>query len=123
MVRFSRRIQNLIATFRGLPRDNAVSVLREERSLRDLLPDILKKYTGTVESRVSGEILTHWPAIVGEEFCPYCTPHKISPRGVLMVKVRDSVVRQELFFKRDAILGRIRRLCPEISIGDVVFSL
>jgi hypothetical protein len=122
-MKFSQKIQNLIADFRGLPSENRQSILREERTIGNLLQGILKKYTATPDAKISGEIFEQWPLIVGNLFCDLCTPHKISPGGALIIKVSNSVVRQELFCRKDEILQQIRNLCPKNRIDKIVFSL
>ncbi|MDR0418382.1 MAG: DUF721 domain-containing protein [Puniceicoccales bacterium] len=123
MVKFSKKIQNLIADFRGLPQDNSSSVLKDERSVEQLFRDILKKYVTKSNIKVGAEIFENWPRIVGDMFCGLCTPHRITATDALIIKVQNSIVRQELFFRKEEILQRIREICPQSGIRTVVFSL
>ncbi|MDR1366558.1 MAG: DUF721 domain-containing protein [Puniceicoccales bacterium] len=123
MVKFSRRIQNLIADFRGLPQDNSSSALKDERSVEQLFRDILKKYVTKSDIKVGTEIFENWPRIVGDMFCGLCTPHRITTTNALIIKVQNSVVRQELFFRKEEILQRIREICPQSDVRTIVFSL
>jgi hypothetical protein len=123
MVKFSRRVQNLIADFRGLPLDDSPSFLKEELSVEQLFQDILKKYVIKSDAGIRAEIFENWPQIVGDMFCKFCTPHKITAAGTLMIKVQNSVLRQELFFRKEEILQRIHQLCPQSSIESIAFSL
>ncbi|MDR1434922.1 MAG: DUF721 domain-containing protein [Puniceicoccales bacterium] len=122
-MKFSRKVQNLIADFRGLPRDDSPAVLRKERQIGNVFQEILKKYVKTCDAKIGGEIFDQWPRIVGPMFCSISRPHKILANGALIVKVENSVIRQELSFQSDEILQQIRRICPESPIHRIVFSL
>jgi predicted nucleic acid-binding Zn ribbon protein len=122
-VKFSRRIQNSIADFRGLPWDNSPSILKNEWSIGQLFQDILKKYVAKSDVAIGVEIFENWPQIVGDMFCKLCTPHRTTATGALVIKVQNSVVRQELFCQKEEILQCIHRTCPRSGIRDIVFSL
>jgi hypothetical protein len=121
-MKFSRKIQNLIANFRGLPPDNSFSFLKEERSVDEILRIIFKKNIKTSRAKVGGDIIDHWPQIVGDSLGQFCMPHTISPDGTLIVKVQNSVIRQELFMRTDEILERLQRLCVGSEVCKIVFS-
>jgi predicted nucleic acid-binding Zn ribbon protein len=123
MVRFSRRVQNLIANFRGLPRDDSSSILKEEQSIEQLIQDILRKYVYKSDVEIGVKIRENWPQIVGNMLCKSCTPHKIGEKGNLIIKVQSGVVRNELFLQKEEILQRIREICPRSGIRNVTFSL
>jgi hypothetical protein len=120
---FSRKVQNLIADFRGLPRDNSPSLLRNEWPVERLFQDILKKYVTKSDATIGAEIFENWSRIVGNMFCELCTPHRITATNALIIGVQSSVVRQELFFRREEILRNICQFCPRSGIGSIVFSL
>ncbi|MDR0590632.1 MAG: DUF721 domain-containing protein [Puniceicoccales bacterium] len=122
-MKFSRKIQNLIADFRGLPRDDSLSKSRDERSIAQLFHEILKKYAIKSSVEIAEAVLENWPRIAGNTLCKLCTPQGITAAGTLTVKVQNSVVRQELFLQKKEILQRIHEICPQSGIGDVVFSL
>ncbi|MDR1907075.1 MAG: DUF721 domain-containing protein [Puniceicoccales bacterium] len=123
MEKLPRSVQNLIADFRGLPRDDSPSFLKDERSVSQLFQDILKKHVTQSDARIGAEIFESWPQIVGETFYSLCTPHKITATGALIIKVQNSVIRQELFFQREEILKYIHKICPRSGIRSIVFSL
>jgi hypothetical protein len=55
--------------------------------------------------------------------CNLCAPDHITAAGALVIRVQNSVVRQELFLRKEEILHKIRESCPANSIGDIIFSL
>jgi hypothetical protein len=112
-----------MADFRGLPQDNSQSILKDEQSVSQLFQDIIKECVIKSDVGIRTEIFENWSQIVGDMFCKFCTPHKITATGALMIKVQNSVVRQELFFQKEEILQRIHQLCPQSSITSIAFSL
>jgi hypothetical protein len=122
MVKFSRRVQNLIADFRGLPRDNSSSILKEELAVSELFQNILEKYVNKSDVAIGAEIFENWSQIVGDILGMLCTPHRITAAGALVIKVQNSVVRQELFCRKEEILQRIHKTCPRSGIVEIVFS-
>jgi hypothetical protein len=123
MVKFSKKAQNLIADFRGLPRDDSSSILKKELVAGQLFQNILEKYVIKSDAAIGTEIFENWPQIVGDILSMLCTPHRITAAGTLLIKVPNSVVRQELFCRKEEILQRIHQICPRSEISDIVFSL
>ena len=119
---FPRRVDNLIADFRGLPRDYSTSLLKEELPIGKLLQGILKKYA-TTDTKSNAEIFEYWPLIIGDLFAGITSPRRVTPDGTLIIRVQNSVVRQELFFQKNEILERIQHFCPRNHIQKIVFSL
>lgn len=122
-MKLPRKVQNLVADFRGLPRDYSTSLLKEEVPIGALFRGILKKYVEAADTRKSAKLLEYWPLIVGNLFAEIAQPHRVTARGVLLIKVQNSVIRQELSFQKAEILDRIRRICPETRISALSFSL
>jgi hypothetical protein len=122
-VKFSRKIQNLIADFRSLPQDDSLSQLRGECHISQLFDRILKKHAIRSSTEIGEEVLKNWPKIAGDALCKLCTPQGITTAGALMVRVQNGVVRQELFLQKEKILQRIREICPQSAIENIVFSL
>jgi hypothetical protein len=105
---FSREVENLIAGFRQLPEDEGRSRRRPTQDLGKLIDELLVKY------RISHDSLEHsirekWPEVVGAANASYSHPVVVE-RGLLLVLVSHSVVRQELFHHRQAILEKLRKL-------------
>ena len=120
---FPRRVENLIADFRGLPRDYSTSLLKKELPIGKLLQSILKKYTTTADTQSNAEIFEYWPLIIGDRFAGITSPRRVTFDGTLIIRVQNSVVRQELFFQKNEIFERIQHFCPRNHIQKIVFSL
>jgi hypothetical protein len=114
--KFSRKVENLIAAFRGLPRNRSRARERETRAGGELVYEILDKYRvgmATPEDAVREA----WVSIVGEPNAAYCQPLRIERGRVLVVGVSNPVVRQEMLFHRDVVLKRVRAIpaCRQIT--------
>ena len=111
---FSREVENLIASLRGLPEDKTRTKRRKTQDLGALIDELLVKY------RISHDSLEHsirekWPELVGVANASYSHPVVVE-RGQLLVLCSHGVVRQELFHHRMEILARLRKLpgCAEL---------
>jgi len=105
---FSRAVENLIAGFREVPEDRSRSKRRKPTELAALIDELLVKY------RISHDSLEHsirekWPELVGVAHASYSHPVVVE-RQLLVVLVSHSVVRNELFLHRAAILERLKQL-------------
>ena len=105
---FSRAVENIIAAFRQLPDDEGRSRRRPTRDLGPLIEELLVKHRVGRES-VEHDLRARWGELVGPANASYSHPLVIE-RNLLIVLVSHSVVRNELFLHRDAILGRIRQV-------------
>ncbi|MFZ5494391.1 MAG: DciA family protein [Verrucomicrobiota bacterium] len=112
---FSREVENLIAAFRELPADRDRSKRRQATALGPLIDELLVKY------RISHDSLEHsirekWPELVGAANATYSHP-LIVERNQLVVLVSHSVVRNELFLHRAAVLDKLKKLpgCSDIK--------
>lgn len=111
---FSREVENLIASLRGLPANDTRTRRRKTRDVGALIDELLVKY------RISHDSLEHsirekWPELVGVANAAYSHPVVVE-RGLLLVLCSHGVVRQELFHHRLEILERLRKLpgCAEL---------
>ncbi len=66
------------------------------------------------------DVITGWPAIVGEQIARVATPRRIE-NGVLLVSVSSAPWRAELTMRRREILENIRRAAPEAGVTDIRF--
>ena len=112
---FSRAIENLIAGFREVPEDRSRAKRRRTADLGALVDELLVKY------RISHDSLEHsirekWPGLVGEGNAAYSHPVVVE-RNLLVVLVSHSVVRNELFLHREAIVEKLRKLpgCADLK--------
>ncbi len=112
---FSRAIENLIADLRELPEDRSRSKRRKTTDLHAVIDELLVKY------RISHDSLEHsirekWTELVGEANASYSHPLTVE-RNLLVVLVSHSVVRNELFLHREAIVEKLRKLpgCDQVK--------
>ena len=104
---FSRAIENLIADLRQVPADRSRSKRRKTTDLGAVIDELLVKY------RISHDSLEHsirekWTELVGEANASYSHPLTVE-RNLLVVLVSHSVVRNELFLHREAIVAKLRK--------------
>lgn len=113
---FSREIENLIASLRGLPNDGSRSRRRHEQPLGDAIDKLLQKYKVGIDAP-DHTIRTHWAEIVGSANAAYSHPVKIDTKGKLLVLVSHAVVRDELRILEPVVLQRIRQLngCAKVA--------
>jgi len=111
---FSRAVENLIAGFRDLPEDTAVSKRRKTTELGALVDELLVKYRISHDS-VEHSIREKWSELVGAANASYSHPVTVE-RNQLIVLVSHGVVRNELFHHRLAILQKLQKLpgCADI---------
>jgi hypothetical protein len=105
---FSHEVENLIASFRGVPEDDTRARNRATQDLGKLIDELLVKY------RISHDSLEHsirekWPELVGVANATYSHPVVIE-RAQLLVLCSHAVVRNELFHHRLQILEKLRKL-------------
>ncbi len=112
---FSRAVENLIAGFRGVPEDQSRSKRHKTTNLAAVIDELLVKY------RISHDSLEHsirekWPELVGVANATYSHPVVVE-QGLLVVLVSHAVVRHELFFHREAIVAKLRKLpgCADLK--------
>ena len=106
---FSRPIENLIASMRGLPANDSRSRLRRERPLGETIDQLLRKYH-IGDDAPDHTVRQHWAEIVGNANAAYSHPVKIDTKGKLLVLVSHAVVRDEIRLLETIILQRIRQL-------------
>lgn len=116
---FSREIENLIAQFRGLPKNLSRSTLRESKGIEGLIDKCVKSYK-IGEAHPTDHIMANWKEIVGAKNAHRCSPKTFS-RGSLIVTVANPVIRNELQFNRLQIMKRIQALPGCDSLSGITF--
>lgn len=116
---FSRSVENLIAQFRGLPKNLSRSTLRESKGIDFLVDSCVKSYK-IGDDHHTDQIMANWKDIIGEKNAHRCCPKKLS-RGNLVISVANPVVRNELQFDYMKILKRIQALPGCNSISGINF--
>ena len=120
-MKYSRKVENLIANLRSLPEDENRSVLSEPFKVDTLMEVILERHN-LGKPRPEQVILENWKHIMGAENAPRTFPTKIIRKRRLLVSVVNSTLRQELSFHRHMILNRIRRLPGCEGIKELTFT-
>ena len=107
---FSKPAQELIGDFRGIPFNEPRKMTRRPtKTMAPLIEELLVRYQ---VGRHSPEqtIRDHWVEMVGAANAAYSHPVRIDRGRSLFVLVSHSVVRNELFLHREAILEKIQKL-------------
>lgn len=113
---FSREIENLIASLRGLPNDDARTKRRREQPLGAAIDQLLRKYH-IGEDAPDHTVRQHWAEIVGSANAAYSHPVKIDTKDRLLVLVSHAVVRDEIRLLETIVLQRVRQLpgCEKVT--------
>lgn len=113
---FSKEIQSLIASLRGIPSDRNYRATRPSKSIFDLLSSGLKKYK-IGEIRPEALIMGQWKEIVGPSFAHRCSPKTITADGTLIIQTSNSTIKNELLFNQSKILKQIQNIegCKNIK--------
>jgi hypothetical protein len=107
---FSKSAEELIGDLRGIPFNEPRTMKRRPtKAMAPLIEELLVKYQ---VGRHSPEqtIRDHWTEMVGTANAAYSHPVRIDRGRSLFVLVAHSVVRNELFMHRTAILEKIQKL-------------
>ncbi len=84
--------------------------------------DLLKEFFERpyIASRVAeGRLPETWRAVVGERVADLTSELRFE-RGILHVKVESSLIRQELFYQREALKERINEVSGVRIVGAVI---
>ncbi len=87
-----------------------------------LAGDLLKEFFERpyVAARVAeGKLPETWRCVVGERVANLTSELRFE-RGILHVKVESSLIRQELFYQREALKKRLNELSGVRLIGSVI---
>lgn len=105
----ARKVENLIAAFRGLPENPSRAKSRDARELAPIIDQLLAKYQ-IGRSSPEEKLREKWTEIVGAANAAYSHPLQIAKGGKLHILASHGVVRSELQLHTDAILTRARAL-------------
>ncbi|MDA9317362.1 DUF721 domain-containing protein [Puniceicoccaceae bacterium] len=115
-MKFSKKIEDVIADFRGLPRTVTASSRRDPMALDNLLVVLEEKYK--LEKPSPEKILVeNWEAVFGSSLAGRCNPVRIKDANTLIVSVTNQTLRSELQFMKRSVLKKIQTLehCGEIT--------
>lgn len=117
-MRFSKETEDLIADFRGLPREVSHASKREPAQLHSVLDYLNERYQ--LEQPTPERVLVeNWTHIFGEKLAERCAPVRIRDERTLVVTVSNQTLRSELQFRKRAILAKIRKLDRCGHIRDI----
>lgn len=90
------------------------------QSLGEVLKESLKDLN--IESKIKEVgLIKSWEEIVGKTIVKYTQSVYISKK-ILHVKLKSSVVRNELFMLKDGLIEKLNEKAGEIIITDIVFK-
>lgn len=116
---FSKNIEDLIADFRGLPRNTTASSKHPPVPLDNLLVVLKEKYKLEKPS-TERTLVENWVEIFGTKLAGRCNPVRIKEERVLIVSVTNQTLRSELQFRKRAILKKIHTLPGCTSIKEII---
>lgn len=122
MAKFSRKVLNMIADMRGLPRDRSRSFIRETKDVSVVLNKCLDKY-GLGKVRVEDEVMNNWREIIGDKYAHRVCPQKVRRDDYLVVTVPSAMVRSELEFGKRDIVRRLRSVVGCEHLRGVEFRI
>jgi hypothetical protein len=107
---FSKLAEDLIGSLRRIPNEEPASMRRRPtQELSQLIGDLRVKHSIGMESPEQ-MIRDHWTEVVGHANASYSHASQIDPRGRLIVLAAHSIVRNELFLHRKAIVEKLQKL-------------
>lgn len=111
----SKQVEDLIADFRGLPRNVSYSSTRPPIPIENLLV-VLKEQYKLEEPSPERSLVENWADVFGK-LAGRCNPLRIKDDHILIISVTNQTLRSELQFQKRAILKRIRKLdyCEDID--------
>ncbi len=93
--------------------------MKEAKPLNQLITQFLKSIG--IHERVEENLaIAFWDAVVGEEIARHTEPIKVA-RGILFVRVDDTVWRNELQFFKTDILQKLNEKIGKKVVKDIKF--
>lgn len=77
---------------------------------------------GYAREQANNELIEVWKTIVGDSMVRDSRPGNVR-RGTLQVNVRNSIVLQELTFRKRELLRELARLLPQMKIQQIRFNV
>ena len=90
------------------------------RSIGDIIRKLMKnpKLAGKLDEL---DALQVWEELVGEQICKYISDQKIN-KGVLYVKLKSAVVRNELSYKKTEFISQINQRIGKKLLTDIILK-
>jgi hypothetical protein len=90
------------------------------RKLGDIIRKLMKN-PKLAEKLDKLDAIESWEEIIGPQLCRYVTDQKIY-KGILHVKLKSAVVRNELSYKKSEFITKINKNLGRELITDIVFK-
>ena len=90
------------------------------RKLGDIIRKLMKN-PKLAEKLDRLDAIEAWEEIIGAPLCKYITAQKIS-KGILYVKLKSAVVRNELSYKKSEFISQINKRIGKKLITDIVLK-
>ena len=119
-MKFTQKVENLIANFRNVPENSTRATIRKPRAMEGLVGHLIKKFR-VDQPRIEEIIMHHWAEIVGATNCHRCRPKRITQNKKLIVAVASPVIRQEMIFAHKRILQKLQKIPDCKDIQTIVF--
>jgi hypothetical protein len=117
-MKFSKRTEDIIADFRGLPRTVSSSSRKPPTPLNNLLVVLKEQYKLETPSP-ERSLVENWEKVFGPSLAGRCHPVRIKDESTLILSVTNQTLRSELQFQKRAILQRIQKLEHCAKIRDL----
>lgn len=115
---FSKKIEDLVADFRGLPRTVSEASRNPPISLDNILEQIKEKYNLEKPSP-ERSIVENWNEIFGS-LASRCSPLSLKEDKILVISVANQTLRSELQFRKQTIIKKIQKLPFCETISDIL---
>ncbi|WP_269523482.1 DUF721 domain-containing protein [Coraliomargarita parva] len=118
-MKFSKQIDDMIADFRGLPRDGESTSSRRVPVALENLIVVLEEQYKLEKPSPERSLVENWEAIFGPSLAARCHPVRIK-NGTLVISVTNPTLRSEVNFRKRGILRKIQELDYCADITDIV---
>ena len=109
---------NLVSDFMNLPAERAETFTNNPVPMQNLVEKVWEDWGIGEEETAEAIISGHWQKIVGKDLSGKCAPVNLSKDGkTLQIRAASSTIRQELSFRKENILKKIKSLegCPPVT--------
>ena len=101
---------SLLENFMNIPSGDNTMFLKEPISIDKIVENLWEDWSIGDQNTPEKIISEKWNHIVGNNFASKCAPDKLDPNGILYLKAANSIVKQELSFKKKRIIYNLKRL-------------
>lgn len=109
---------NLVSDFLNLPAERAETFTNNPVPMQNLVEKVWEDWGIGEEETAEAIISGYWQKIVGKGLSGKCAPVNLSKDGkTLQIRAASSTIRQELSFRKENILKKIKSLegCPPVT--------